>query len=31
MQIWVGSLADYNAGRLHGVWINLEGKDVSLR
>jgi antirestriction protein len=29
MQIWVGSLADYNAGRLHGVWINLAGKDVS--
>lgn len=21
-QIWVGSLADYNAGRLHGAWIN---------
>jgi antirestriction protein len=28
MQIWVGSLADYNAGRLHGVWIDLEGKDA---
>lgn len=21
-QIWVGSLADYNAGRLHGAWLN---------
>ena len=21
-QIWVGSLADYNAGRLHGEWID---------
>jgi antirestriction protein len=21
-QIWVGSLADYNAGRLHGAWID---------
>ena len=28
MQIWAGSLADYNAGRLHGVWIDLEGKDA---
>jgi antirestriction protein len=28
MQIWAGSLADYNAGRLHGCWIDLEGRDV---
>jgi antirestriction protein len=21
-EIWVGSLADYNAGRLHGVWLD---------
>lgn len=24
MQIYVASLSDYNAGRLHGAWINLE-------
>ena len=24
MKIYVASLADYNAGRLHGAWINLE-------
>lgn len=23
--IWVGSLEDYNAGRLHGEWVDLEG------
>lgn len=26
MRIYVASLADYNAGRLHGVWIDVEGK-----
>jgi len=26
-RIYVASLADYNAGRLHGVWVDLEGKD----
>lgn len=26
-RIYVASLSDYNAGRLHGVWIDLEGKD----
>ncbi len=24
-KIYVASLADYNAGRLHGVWINVDG------
>lgn len=28
LRIYVASLADYNAGRLHGVWIDVEGKDV---
>lgn len=27
-RIYVASLADYNAGRLHGVWIDLDGKDT---
>lgn len=27
-RIYVASLSDYNAGRLHGVWIDLEGKDA---
>lgn len=26
--IYVASLSDYNAGRLHGVWIDLEGVDI---
>jgi antirestriction protein len=26
MRIYVASLADYNAGRLHGVWIDCDGK-----
>jgi antirestriction protein len=26
MRIYVASLSDYNAGRLHGVWIDCEGK-----
>lgn len=26
LRIYVASLSDYNAGRLHGVWIDLEGK-----
>lgn len=25
IRIYVASLSDYNAGRLHGVWIDLEG------
>jgi len=28
MKIYVASLADYNAGRLHGCWIDLEGSDA---
>jgi antirestriction protein len=27
MRIYVADLAAYNAGKLHGVWIDLEGKD----
>ena len=27
-RIYVASLSDYNAGRLHGVWIDLDGKDA---
>ncbi len=27
-RIYVGSLSDYNAGNLHGVWIELGGKDA---
>lgn len=27
-QIYIASLSDYNAGILHGKWIELEGKDV---
>lgn len=27
-RIYVASLSDYNAGLLHGVWIDLEGKDA---
>ncbi len=26
-RIYVASLSDYNAGRLHGVWIDLDGLD----
>jgi antirestriction protein len=26
-RIYVASLADYNGGRLHGTWIDLDGKD----
>lgn len=26
MQMYAASLSDYNAGRLHGAWIDLEGK-----
>ena len=28
MKIYVACLASYNAGRLHGVWIDCEGKDA---
>ena len=28
LRIYVASLADYNAGNLHGKWIDCEGKDV---
>lgn len=28
-RIYVASLSDYNAGRLHGVWIDLEDKDTT--
>lgn len=28
MRMYAASLSDYNAGRLHGEWIGLEGKDV---
>jgi antirestriction protein len=28
MRIYVSSLADYNAGNLHGVWIDLDGHDI---
>lgn len=28
-RIYVASLSDYNAGRLHGVWIDCLGKDAS--
>jgi len=27
-RIYVASLADYNAGRLHGRWIDLDGKTI---
>ncbi len=27
-RIYVASLSDYNAGILHGVWIDLDGKDA---
>lgn len=27
-RIWVGVWADYNAGRLHGAWIDCDGKDA---
>lgn len=27
-RIYVASLSDYNAGILHGVWIDVDGKDV---
>lgn len=27
-RIYVASLSDYNNGRLHGVWIELAGKDI---
>jgi antirestriction protein len=27
-KIYVASLSDYNAGRLHGVWIDVDGLDV---
>lgn len=27
-RIYVASLSDYNAGHLHGVWIDLDGKDA---
>ena len=27
-RIYIASLSDYNAGRLHGVWIELDGKDA---
>lgn len=27
-RVWVGSLAAYNAGRLVGAWIDLDGKDA---
>jgi antirestriction protein len=27
MRIYVASLADYNAGNLHGIWIDLDGSD----
>ncbi len=27
-RIYVASLSDYNAGTLHGEWIDLQGKDV---
>lgn len=28
-RIYVASLSDYNAGRLHGVWIDVDGKDAN--
>jgi antirestriction protein len=28
IRIYVASLSDYNAGNLHGVWIDLEDKDA---
>lgn len=28
-RIYIASLADYNGGTLHGVWVSLEGKDVA--
>ncbi|MFZ9189595.1 MAG: antirestriction protein ArdA [Schleiferiaceae bacterium] len=28
MRIYVASLSDYNAGRLHGAWIDCAGKDA---
>lgn len=28
LRIYVASLSDYNAGRLHGKWIDVEGKDA---
>ena len=28
--IWVGSLADYNAGRLHGRWLEVTGDQIEL-
>ena len=30
-RIWVGSLADYNAGRLHGEWLNAAVEDSDLQ
>lgn len=27
-RIWVGCLAAYNSGKLHGRWIDLDGKDA---
>lgn len=30
-RIWVGSLADYNAGRLHGDWLDAAVPDEELR
>lgn len=27
-RIWAGSWSDYNAGELHGVWIDCDGKDA---
>lgn len=27
LRIYVASLADYNAGRLHGTWIDLDGRE----
>jgi antirestriction protein len=28
LRIYVASLSDYNAGILHGVWIDIDGKDA---
>ena len=30
-RIWIGSLADYNAGRLHGDWVDAAIEPVELR
>jgi len=29
-KIWIGSLADYNAGRLHGDWVDADVDDETL-